>query len=679
MIIRAVLWILFLTMAFGAERPVPPPGVTVAEADRQILQSGIRRLGADIENLKKQHGLRSPLVADVAIFHAAVRYALDYNEFLKPEEIARAKDMLRMGQERAEYLAAGRVPWAVQSGLVVRGYFSKIDDSVQPYGLVVPSSWSPGGAHLWRLDAWFHGRSETLTELNFLHDRMNNPGQFTPRDTLVLHLYGRYCNANKFAGEVDLFEALETVKDQYKIDPNRVSVRGFSMGGAAAWHIGAHHAGEWAAVAPGAGFSETAEFLKVFQNETVQPTVWEQKLWRLYDATASALNFSNVPVIAYSGEKDRQIQAAQAMDRELAREGITLKHIIGPDTAHRYHPDSRAQIDRDIDAIVARGRDPYPARLRFITYTLRYPRMKWVRVDALEQHWEPSRIDAAIVSDSKVAVKTSGITAFTLDFGPGGCPLDTTQKASVAIDGSTLTVAGPASDRSWSVSFSKRGTAWEVLAPSTRALEVRKRHGLQGPIDDAFMDRFIMVTPTGQPANPKVGAWAAAEMNRAITEWRRHFRGEPIVRKDVDITEDDIQQSNLVLWGDPASNKVLARLAPRLPIGWAGPELLAGEAKYPAASHALVMIYPNPLNPRRYVVLNSGFTFREYDYLNNARQVPKLPDWAIVDTAIPPDSRWPGRIAAAGFFGERWEMGPAKTESPAPRPATKKTVTRKKS
>ena len=48
-----------------------------------------------------------------------------------------------------------------------------------------------------------------------------------------------------------------------------------------------------------------------------------------------------------------------------------------------------------------------------------------------------------------------------------------------------------------------------------------------------------------------------------------------------------------------------------------------------------ILIFPNPLNPERYVVLNSGFTFREYDYLNNARQVPKLPDWAVVDVTTP--------------------------------------------
>jgi hypothetical protein len=57
-------------------------------------------------------------------------------------------------------------------------------------------------------------------------------------------------------------------------------------------------------------------------------------------------------------------------------------------------------------------------------------------------------------------------------------------------------------------------------------------------------------------------------------------------------------------------------------------------------------------------VVNSGFTFREYDYLNNARQTPKLPDWAILDLSQPPNARTPGRIAAAGFFDERWQLKP---------------------
>ena len=650
-----------LSLSWAAERPVPPAGVPVPAADRAQLEAGLHRLGASVAEAKKMHGARSALVADVMIFHEAVRYALEYNEFLKADEIPRAREMLRMGQERADYLLEGRTPWAVQSGLVVRGYFSKLDDSVQPYGLVVPSNWSPGTAHRWRLDTWFHGRGETLTELNFLQDRITNAGQFTPPDTIVLHLYGRYCNANKFAGEVDLFEALDSVRGQYRIDANRISLRGFSMGGASVWHLGAHYPGLWAAAAPGAGFAESAEFLDIYKTEAVKPTWWEQKLWRLYDATVYAANFANLPLVAYSGEKDRQMQAALVMERELAKEGMRMKHIIGPDTPHRYHPESKILIDDAMNAIMARGRDPYPERVQFVTYTLAYDRAKWVRVDGLRQHWEAGRIEAELRAPRSVRVTTSGLTAFTLDFASGGCPLDLNGKVTVTIDGQPVTVAGPLSDRSWTASFGRSGGAWRAAgAKDTETL--RKRHGVQGPIDDAFMSRFIFVKPTGKPLVPSGAAWVEAEMNRAIKEWRRQFRGEAIVRNDVDVSGEDILTANLVLWGDPGSNQMLGRILTKLPLNWSAEKVGIGRPSFAAAGHMPVMIYPNPLNPKKYLVINSGFTFREYDYLNNARQIPKLPDYAVVDLSMPPDGRWPGRIAHAGFFNERWE--PAEAAQP---------------
>jgi hypothetical protein len=62
------------------------------------------------------------------------------------------------------------------------------------------------------------------------------------------------------------------------------------------------------------------------------------------------------------------------------------------------------------------------------------------------------------------------------------------------------------------------------------------------------------------------------------------------------------------------------------------------------------------LNPRKYVVLNSGITFREYAQPNNSLQVAYLPDYAVVDLTTPADARWPGKVVAAGFFGEKWDL-----------------------
>jgi hypothetical protein len=193
---------------------------------------------------------------------------------------------------------------------------------------------------------------------------------------------------------------------------------------------------------------------------------------------------------------------------------------------------------------------------------------------------------------------------------------------------------------------------------------LRKRHGLQGPIDDAFMDSFIIVKPTGTPLSARVGAWADGECKHAIDHWRKQFRGEARVKNDVEVSDADIAGANLVLFGDPSSNKVMARVmasaitprAEKIPIQWNKEQVEVGAEKFPADHHAVAMIYPNPLNSQRYVVFNSGFTFREYDYLNNARQVAKLPDYAVIDVNVPVSSRAPGGIATAGFFGERWEL-----------------------
>jgi len=212
------------------------------------------------------------------------------------------------------------------------------------------------------------------------------------------------------------------------------------------------------------------------------------------------------------------------------------------------------------------------------------------------------------------------------------------------------------SDRSWVSHFRRSADGWS-LVPTSGDGTLQKRHGLQGPIDDAFLSRFVMVRPTGETKNAKVGKWVESELKHAVEHWRKQFRGEITPIDDTTIDEKMIASSNLVLWGDPQSNKVLAKIADKLPIRWnAEGKIVLGKQSYDASHHIPAFIYPNPLNPKKYVVLNSSFTYREYDYLNNARQIPRLPDWAILDVDQPATSQRPAGIAAAGFFDERWAL-----------------------
>jgi dienelactone hydrolase len=588
--------IALLLLALLQGKAIPGPAVAVGEADRAELQRLLDAYPKDP-------------APDVAVVRKAVQWALSYGEFMDAKDVAAAKSLLKRDPAKPR--------------LAIHAYRSKIDDSLQPYGVVLPEGWSAGDAKKRRLDFWLHGRDEKLTELRFLASRKNSLGEFAPADGFTVHLYGRFCNASKFAGEVDLFEAWEDLKKRYPIDDDRVAVRGFSMGGASAWHFGAHHAGLFAAVAPGAGFAETPVYARMFY-DAVKPTDYEQKLWRWYDATGYAANLANTTVVAYSGELDKQKQAADIMAEAMKQEGLTLTHVIGPKTEHKYEPEAKKEVARLVDAAVAKGRVAEPDSVRLTTFTLRYPTQKWVTVGGLEKHWERARIDA-VHKGGIVSVKAENVTSFRIDL---------LKYKQLDVDGQNVAAGLP-----W---FNKVDGKWVNASESLPGL--RKRPGLQGPIDDAFMDRFVFVTPSG-PLDPKLDVWVRRQLAEAVDAWRKILRGDVRIVQDKELTAKDVDESHLVLWGDASGNSVLAKVADRLP------KLPA----YDPATAVPVLIAPNPLNPKRYVVLNSGFTWKENAAASNSRHVPLLPDWAILKLDAPAGAKMSQRVLQAGFFNEEWK------------------------
>ncbi len=650
--------------ARGAQPPAqfPPRGTGVSPEEHASLQAAVDRLAARVAALKKQHrtGVLADRVADVEIYLDAVRRPLKYDERLWSGPAGRggtalshAEQTLATGTARADALRRGETPWMGESG--VRGFYSRLDGSAQPYILTMPDGYDPGAKREYRLDIFMHGRDDTVLEQQFMAKSTtgyaSKPFGAGP-DRFMLQPYGRYTNASRIAGEVDGLEALASVGKAYPIDQNRIVMAGFSMGGASAWSYIVHHADKWAAGAPGAGFTETEVFLRGALRGQPQNAV-QQTLWKLHDSTAYSANVFNLPVVAYSGEIDGQKQAADAMASAMQEEGLTLEHIIGPKTGHAYEAGARQQIQDRLDAIAAKGRNPVPREVRLTTWTLRYNRMFWLAIEAMGEHWVRARADAKIDGET-IAVTTTNVDALRVEFAVGESPFAVGSRPRLVVDGTALTLPAVARDRSLRASVSKASGTWKV---GVAAEALRKAPGLQGPIDDAFMEPFVFVRPTGTPLSQALGAWAEAQADYAASEWVHFFRGEPRVKHDRDVTAADIANSNLVLFGDPSSNAVYRRIAARLPITWTSAGVKVGDQIYPA-DHAPVFVFPNPLNPRRYVVINSGFTF--HDQSNNAMQSPKLPDWAVVDITKPGNNyRYlPLHVVSQGFFDEAWQLKP---------------------
>ena len=621
-------------------RRLPPVGKEITAEEREIIEQQLQDLQAEIDAFSVDNQRRElvELLPDVECYTKAVRFALAHDEFYKKGDVGKALSAVQAAKERLDTLRSGHAPpWATATGLVVRGYRSEVDGSVQPYGLVIPEELDLSKPV--PLYVWLHGRGEMTTDLHFIHERQTKPGEVQPTRAIVLHPFGRQCLGWKSTAETDVLEAVASVSRRYRIDPDRIALLGFSMGGAGAWQIGAHYTDRFAALHAGAGFVDVARYTRLAPEK--YPPVYEQLLWGVSDVPAYARNLMNVPLVAYSGELDKQKDAADFMGEVLKTHGYDLTHLVGPGMGHKYHPDVLADILSRIEQAVRKGRNAKPTKLTFQTRTLRYNRLHWLEVIALEQHWQDSRVDAEYTADDELTIATKNVAALKFDFPK------VTRK--VRIDGDELAVLEP------SATFEKRNGHW-IESTSGPSIPLRKAHGLQGPIDDALLSPFLVVVPSGKSKHPDVQRWVEFELAHFEDRWRSVYRGELRIKQDTEVTADDVQQYHVILWGDANSNQVVGKLHTMLPLSWSETTLELAGGAYDASHHVPLVIYPNPLAPSKYIVLNSGPTHREAHDRSNALQNPVLPDWAVVDVRTPPSAEKPGRIVAADFFDEGWQI-----------------------
>jgi hypothetical protein len=431
------------------------------------------------------------------------------------------------------------------------------------------------------------------------------------------------------------------------------------MGGAGAWHIGAHYTDRWLAVSPGAGFVDVLRYQRL---DPAKIPEYEKKLWGLYDVPDYVRNLFNTNLIAYSGDLDKQRAAAVIMEEAFAKEGRQLTHLIGPGVEHKYEPETLKELLQRLSAVVDKGRLSFPDEVHVQTRTLRYSRQAWVDVAGLEEHWADTRVDA-VRKDNLVELKTKNVRSLIISHPP----LSSWPK--FVIDGQSLSLREDRQGmRGLTSSLSKRNGQWQWVPESESISGVggyRKHRGCQGPIDDAFMEPFLVITPSGKSKNPRFQAWVDFELAHFRDRWRALMRADLPEKKDTDFTAEDAANNrlNLVFFGDPDSNSVLGKMLEATPLKFADGKWKLGDQAYEAGRFVPQIVFPRriereqaPKYTFQYVVINSGLTFREGHDRTNSQQNPKLPDWAIIDMTQAPDNVTPGRIHDADFFDEAWQL-----------------------
>ncbi|HVT72085.1 MAG TPA: prolyl oligopeptidase family serine peptidase [Lacunisphaera sp.] len=661
-------------VAAGPTDTITLPG-GLAPADRQHLESELSRLQDRVAALPSPGSAADPASAadrraDAELFLKGVEWALRYETAAAtPDDVRLLATWLTRAEERLAALRAGEAPWVTKKGRVLRGFVSAIDGSVQSYGVIVPAGYD--GTKPMRLDVILHGSSKPvgLSEIRILarYDDGDTGGATASLENYIeIYPLGRVENGYRWAGETDVFEAIEAACRSYRIDRDRIVLRGFSMGASGTWHLGLKHPDYFAAIGPYAGYVDT-HTLSMIQG--IAPT-WvkvgplpphQEKALHLLDSVDYAANIGIVPTVAAIGALDPGFQTHVTMNEAVAREGLQLTNLISPFAGHTRDPVTLREQLRQINGYVTPGLNHAPRDLRFVTWTLKYNRAHWIEILALHEHYARTEIRASSRADGSVEISThQNVASFAL-----GPPMLQDFTATLRIDGAVVALPEIRyRDRHRTLVFGEKDGHWVCLGLRGEVVLTGKRPGLQGPIDDAFTAPFLCVRGTGPAWNPAVAAWSEASLRRFAYEWNRYLRGELPVKDDTAVTAEDIRTKHLILFGDPGSNSLIRQALPSLPLAWTKSELRMAGRAYSAVDHAPAFITASPLPGAgdHYLVINSGHTFHERELASlNYLLFPRLGDWAVMkitaDAASwqPGGGEFPEAPEQAGFFDEAWD------------------------
>ena len=278
----------------------------------------------------------------------------------------------------------------------------KVREKSASYALYVPPSYSPDQAYpliLCLHGAGFTGEAYLERWVPRLEDRY-----ILACPTMVGGAWW-----TRFAEEV-ILEILDSLSQEYHIDPDRVFLSGMSNGGIGAWIIGMHHADRFAGIAPMASGLDDVMF----------PFVE---------------NLINTPVYVIHGENDQVMPVRLSRDlvEEMKRHGVPYEYREHQWTHNHAggHFFPRQELPALITWFDEQRRAPISTHLSIVRDASHVAALSWGRIDVTEEIAEFSenlvdkrdqliadtvyaKLDARVIRPNTIEVTTTRVKRYTL-------------------------------------------------------------------------------------------------------------------------------------------------------------------------------------------------------------------------------------------------------------------------
>ncbi|KPK85687.1 MAG: hypothetical protein AMJ81_03145 [Phycisphaerae bacterium SM23_33] len=520
-------------------------------------------------------------------------------------------------------LIAGKLPNTRYAGKgIAFPYWSQAMQRIEAIWLHVPPSYDPakeyqlfmcykcgGGIHYKKDEDGVgraHGGYRPSVEV------ANQTDTFFAWSSLSIQVKGRM-NAN-----IELMEAIPAMAREFSISPDRVFLTGYSDGGFTAIWLASRFPHLVAGIAPDCANWQYSNVNQV----------------GLYD----------VPFLMVDGWYDGgYVQTNFARFHVLHTMGYPVEVIFGKH-GHTYAPyENVTEFAQILDWAKTKRRNLWPTRVRYATWNLYWNRAFWLSIERMADPCLAAQIDAEVKDGNRIDVSTWNVGAYRLTL--GGKLLDPAKPVTVLTNGKE-SYAGP---------FKAELLIEPVKPPEGRFVKGPASHGgisarinadTYGSKDSLKMPgrRWMWVKPTA----------ADEETAKLLADWYPKD-----AKPDTDLTDQDIAERSLFLYGGPEINRFTARIAADLPVKFGKGSFTIGKKVYDQPTCCVAFIHPNPLSARKYVIVyafNDAAAFMRHRFFGPMKQIASawhFREGDCVVMGVPGrQKQWGAEVAAAAFQTE---------------------------
>jgi hypothetical protein len=521
-----------------------------------------------------------------------------------------------------------------QPGMHIGGYYTDIDDGVQYYLVFIPQAIKEGKS----LPLVIAPPPFTYNILPFLKGFVIADQLFNDRLSYYANKYGYIilrmgarthgrCNMGPIAFN-DILQSIEMVKKNYLIDRDRIYLTGGCHDGRLSLSLATKYPSMFAAI--GLYFPATDSGIRR-----------ESKLMEDWVFANDPINFIencyHIPFYLMHSIDDRHtpVENSYRLIKQAEKFGIYIHfEQLAQITSYFLYP--RDYFVPALEYFKDKTRVISPQKVLFSTAQLKYNKAYWVQLNKIVPMKKAS-IKATIDSKNNVDVVTHNVYQYQLQ-------LDRLQynkkKPLKVITNGNISYCGlPNNDIVINVGAeqSECQPGWE------------KNSAIEGPVAHAFSERFILVSGSGGTAAEK--KMQADQIIKFKNLWRSNYFGDLKCKKDADITASDIKYSHLILVGNQQNNLMIRRIIEKIPLEIFADRIIIGNKVYTGEGLNLHMVYPNPLNKHKYLVLVCSNNLQYLSYGDFDLSTSGWYDYGIWNIR---DNRF--ILQDAGFFNNCWQV-----------------------